>query len=586
MKQLIITEDFKNVLKKINSDIASILLNEAIDESLLHHPDKVLNYIDLSHTTKGHISYLTQDRIDKIQIEDQDFWCVKKRYHSRPGSFLKKLLKMRDYEIENFTTQFLSIVDPPVYNMVVVKGQDIAKYYDYHTYYQQSGALGGSCMKCSPPEFFQIYVENPNQINMLLMMDQHEKVMGRAILWVGEGFKILDRVYVCNDLYVNYFYNWANENGCYYKELNNAFSPKHMMFNGEKVLKEFEIKLDEVRTFDRFPYLDTFKWLDLSAKKIYNYIPFKVGSEYMNTFICISDHMGGYHIPNYFGFCDIDNDVHMTEEIWHLDYINKNVYNGKCVHSYTLDRHIYRDHSIVCNEIRDHIFNEEYDKFNDYKLIEAKKKEYAEKIKRGEKLKSGGYGKSTYGSTAYDDFFLEYEPYVPRYGRGGAADVTENEIDHEERILEQEQAIGRAVREVREVREPFMQPLNRLEDAPREDRVLNQSEHENEVDGRFDRVVERAERESGGPTIMNLEEFSMSDYSIITNTPLGITFKADRWEDFNEEEIKKITEINEEDTYPGEISPRVFCKATAESITNKAREITKGIGDIWEKLWE
>ena len=30
---------------------------------------------------------------------------------------------------------------------------------------------------------------------MLVMLDQHDKVMGRSIVWIGDDFKIMDRIY-------------------------------------------------------------------------------------------------------------------------------------------------------------------------------------------------------------------------------------------------------------------------------------------------------------------------------------------------------------------------------------------------------
>jgi len=412
-RKLIITPELKNVLVKINSDIARLLLQEDIDDNTLSHPEKNFNYFDLSHTSKGHLSYLTKDRIDKIELEDKNFWEPKKRYHARPGSVIKKLFKIHDWELENFTTQFLSIVDPPVFRMEVVKGEDVAKYYAQVNYFERRGSLGGSCMACVPSNFFQIYVENPEQINMLVMLDQHDKVMGRAVLWNGADFRLMDRIYVCNDLYINYFYNWAKENKCYYKKFNNWSTPKHLIFNDEEVIKEFDIILDKSH-FELYPYLDTFKWLDLETRKISNYTP----KDNTNV-ICVSDHRGGHLMYNYFVFCDMEHDVHMSSEIVYIDYMNMNVYSGNAMRSYTLDRWIWKDHAVLCDEIRDYIFNEKYDQYNDHTIIEAKKKEYAEKRKKGEELKSGLRSSSGNG---YD---WGYNPYTGVVGTAGIPDVVE-----------------------------------------------------------------------------------------------------------------------------------------------------------------
>lgn len=380
-KKIVITEDLKNILIKVNSDISKVLLQDDMPENIIR-PEKGVNYLDLSRTQKGHISYLTKERIYRIEENRGDFWELKTRYHGRPGSVMKKMFSgFGDWEIENFATQFLSIVDPPVYEMKVVKGEDVSKYYHYKTYYNGSGALGMSCMKSSPSEFFEIYVKNPDQIQMLIMFDQHNKVMGRAIIW--PTIKLMDRIYTNLDSHVNYFYDWARENDYYYKQHNNWFTPKHIMCNGIPEIKEFEVSLKNTK-FDKYPYLDTFKWLDVENKKVYNYIPKN------KELITISDHMGGYLKSNHFGFCDITNNLRGGSEISYLDYIEKNVGYDLLNKSKSLQRDILVEDSKMIDlfkdekhRITDFIFNEKYDHLNDYELIEKKKKETENDVKNG-----------------------------------------------------------------------------------------------------------------------------------------------------------------------------------------------------------
>lgn len=374
IRTIIISNELKEVLTKINSAISTTLLGESVEESML--TDKEVNYLDLSTTTKGHLSYLTKERIEKITKEDecQNFWNAKMRYHARPGSVLKKMFSFfRDYEIEHFTTQFLSITDPPVYRMLVVKGTDIAKYYDHANYFEQKGSLGGSCMKAVNERFFDIYVNNPDFINMLVMLNQNDKVMGRAVLWLGKDFKVLDRVYVCNDLYIKYFKSWAQENSCYYKEYNNWYTPKHMMLGDESVFADFEIKLN-VSKFDKYPYLDSFKWLNTKTNKISNFKP-----KTSRNVITISDHMGGHFKADYFDFCDFTNNLYLSCDITWLSYIHKKAYTGDTVRSNINDTAIFMKHAQYDDELKDYIFNQEYNQFNDISAIEKKKQEIKEK---------------------------------------------------------------------------------------------------------------------------------------------------------------------------------------------------------------
>jgi hypothetical protein len=154
-------------------------------------------------------------------------------------------------------------------------------------------------------------------------------------------------------------------------------SPKHLMFNGVPEIKDLEIDLDNVK-FERYPYLDSFKWLNLKTKKLYNFIP-----KDTKDLITISDHMGNFFKADHFGFCDLSNNVYLSHDIDYVDYIDKNVYAGNLCWSKILNRCMLMDHSIEDKEIRDVIFNSDYDHLNDYDKINKKREEIREKKSKG-----------------------------------------------------------------------------------------------------------------------------------------------------------------------------------------------------------
>jgi len=380
MKKIIISEDFKKVLSQMDNYLSNQILTGELNDDILVDPEKHINYLDVSHSNKGHISYLSKERIDKIEKGDKDFWKVKVRYHARPSVALKRLFseKFRDF-FEGFSIKYISIVDKPVHKFEVVKGKDIAKYYHYTNYRDGSGSLGSSCMSRSPENFFDLYVENENCINMVVMLDQHDRVMGRAILWIGEDFKLMDRVYVNNDLYNNYFIQWAKENSVFYKEYNNFRTPKNIVSpNGEKLMKDFIINLDKSE-FERFPYLDTFKWFDKVNKLIFNYIPknanFNKDRNKDEGIRVLADHMGGNHNGDIYTFDDLTGELIGRDEAVFLDYLNANVYYGDVRSSNCLGCYILTPHSKK-TDFGDYIFNEEYDHLNDEKKIS----EYKERM--------------------------------------------------------------------------------------------------------------------------------------------------------------------------------------------------------------
>jgi len=380
--KIFMSEEFKAILQKMNSAISKILLNEEIDAEILRDFEKDFNYLDVSHSTKGYISYLTKDKIEKVKSEkgEIDYWNPDNRFQSKPGGFIKKLIKCSDYEIQYFSNEFISITDPPVFNIKVVKGEDIAKFYNNKEYADGRGSLGGSCMSNVPAEYFDIYVQNPDSINMVVMFNGHDKVVGRAILWVGDDFKIMDRLYVSDDKYSNLFYNWANENDCYYKQFNNYNTPIHLNYKNQNVLKKVAIKLQNVK-FDKYPYLDSFKWLDKVNKIIYNYIPDNINED----FIVIGEHTGNYFGYEYYAFCEMDDKIYNSTDIEYVEYLNKYIYVGHCVYSSILKTYILSDDSKYLDNIGEYIFNERHDHLNDYDLIKSQIEKMAERAENEKK---------------------------------------------------------------------------------------------------------------------------------------------------------------------------------------------------------
>lgn len=411
MPKFIISKELKEILTKMNCEASNLLIQEGeVNVELLAKPDKILNYFDISHTTKGHISYLSKERIEQIEnSDDKNFWDAKRRYHARPGSVIKKLFKLHNHYIEEFATKYTSMVNPPTHKLEVVKGEDIAKYYNRNNYYEMRGSLGGSCMCSVLSEFFDIYVKNPDQINMLVMLDENNKVMGRALIWNGNGFNLMDRIYVCNDNYYHIFVDWAKEHGYYYKEQNNWHTPRKLMLNGEKMEGDFEIKLENIK-FERYPYLDTFKWLDESTKTLYNYTNKEMSKN--EKMITLNDHQGRYMQSDYMGFCDISGNLYNNCDLVYLDYLNKTVYQELCVWSDVFKSQILEKHSRREVFTGDFIYNEEYDHLNDYKLISDKKKELEER-------KSKKY----YPSGSWDDDY-EWWKNPPKTRTVNAASTT------------------------------------------------------------------------------------------------------------------------------------------------------------------
>ena len=142
VKNITISESLKKVISefKDKSMVANLLLEERVFEDVF--VEKHIDYLSTSHSDKTKISYLTHDRFTKIN--ESEIWSTSKRYHSKPGSLISKIYKnITPREIENFSNLYRAFADQKEFELTIVKGSDIVKYYHQDTY-AGSGSLGNS----------------------------------------------------------------------------------------------------------------------------------------------------------------------------------------------------------------------------------------------------------------------------------------------------------------------------------------------------------------------------------------------------------------------------------------------------------
>ena len=94
-------------------------------------------------------------------------------------------------------------------------------------YYSSHGALGGSCMADEEKDTFKIYYKNDKKVQLLIYVDNNDKIHGRALLWKlntspCDAKYFMDRVYTNADSDVIKFKNFAEEKGFLYKQKNNS----------------------------------------------------------------------------------------------------------------------------------------------------------------------------------------------------------------------------------------------------------------------------------------------------------------------------------------------------------------------------
>ena len=396
-----LSEQLINILQEIqdSSKIAELLLRSYIygvssDKLVENHID----YLAISHTDHTKISYLTKDRLTKLNEETSfssislDIWGTSKRIFGRPGSVVKKIFKnLDDRDVELFNNFYKSVLNKTSFKFEIVSGEKIRGYYHFESYRSESGSLGNSCMKYdSCQKFLNLYTENSDIIKMLIMIDDDGSLLGRALLWNFDSHKVMDRIYTINDEELPYhFKKWAIDNGYIYKheqKWNNTLSFEQC---GKKVLQKFSIQLNNF-THDKYPYLDTFKFFDKQKGTLYNYIPY-------DSVKTVSSPDGRYYDSDYFAldfFTNLYQHRGETVSIFYVDgKIDRNLqirtHSNNVEWSRINDMYLLRHDSKYCEDVDDYIFSDELDHLNNKEQIENHKLKIKQQKERRERASMG-----------------------------------------------------------------------------------------------------------------------------------------------------------------------------------------------------
>lgn len=286
---LFLSRSFKKLLTVINSDISKKLLKLCESEKLFQ-----FSYIEIKDV--NNISIIAVNRVTRIEGVTEDdlinpkensvIWGEKYRQLMGIGTFVAKLLP--DYrgtkELEEFVNQYRAQLDVFNYDLKIVRGEEIRYWYHVKTYYNPTPdlidrndiaegendprtTLMKSCLKQAEKQpFFDIYTKNVNQVGMLIMTDQNNKLRARAIVWFdcyvaddptnpSKGV-FLDRIYYTNESDVNIFINYAKEKGWWYKPSQQKEIYSFIM-NGEVCNKSITTRLKVHGEFNSYPYVDT-----------------------------------------------------------------------------------------------------------------------------------------------------------------------------------------------------------------------------------------------------------------------------------------------------------------------------------------
>ncbi len=183
-----------------------------------------------------------------------------------PGQFQQSLPGGQNKkDIESFANLYKSLYnrDSKFSLLEVLDGDDIAKWYNYHRYDQQTGTLGDSCMKRHDEDIFDIYTSNPDKVSIIILhaKDDKTRIVARAILWTLDdpsGRKFMDRVYTNNYTDEQIFIDYAKENGWLCKSQQSMGANVTILDTVSNNISHLTL-MSTLRNgdYDRYPYCDT-----------------------------------------------------------------------------------------------------------------------------------------------------------------------------------------------------------------------------------------------------------------------------------------------------------------------------------------
>lgn len=260
--------------------------------------DPDFTFLDIDDNNEGNITYTTMENAVKnsmISSETADILknanvslhlrseylneepnmkrvYDKSRNTIRMGRFINRVFpgKFTSTEIEEFVDKFKLASKKDNLRFSILTGSDILLGYKRSNLLEYSGELGNSCMIGKPDSFFEIYINNEDIISMLTLFDGN-KIIGRALVWKLEkdfnGSKyFMDRVYTIENYLKYKFYEFADNKNWIYKK-NNNYIQRYNKYRYIELVAELGYY-----NFDYYPYMDTFKYLDVSYGFISNYL--------------------------------------------------------------------------------------------------------------------------------------------------------------------------------------------------------------------------------------------------------------------------------------------------------------------------
>ena len=167
------------------------------------------------------VSYLPINNFKKLETTD-DPYKSRLRQVTKIGKLFRMLNKdVTEKDVETLVNAYKGSFDICISGLSdklrLVSGEDVRYWYSNLQYVRGGGDLNSSCMQYPEkgPEM-QMFVDNPDVIQLLILTDDKEKLLGRALVWRladPPGATFMDYIYTRHDKDKDLFVMFAEQRG-------------------------------------------------------------------------------------------------------------------------------------------------------------------------------------------------------------------------------------------------------------------------------------------------------------------------------------------------------------------------------------
>lgn len=271
------------------------------------------------------------------EISDNDKWLPVNRQKIKLGKALKYLLgkTLKDSQIEYINNKIKSrytFTD----TISVVNGNNILKYYHYSSYGTNIGTLYDSCMKHDKcQEWLQIYADNPEEVSLVISLNNEGKLTGRALLWHNvhtppddKTETFMDRIYG-TQITQEAFKEYAKENGYWHKEQQTYSNNVFVNSIGQTTARGWVMLANNN---DLYPYLDSFKYTD----------------DWSSSQVALDLEQGDYKLDSIAGGPNVDTEYYDNDDDYVYDRNDDRQHVDNVHYDRLDDEYIYCDDAEYC----------------------------------------------------------------------------------------------------------------------------------------------------------------------------------------------------------------------------------------------